>query len=138
MIEKIKAEIERRRKAFIEKNAKIERGEIYQDEKDDFNRTLARYGNRVISQELFELICFIELLEKDYEYDLDFAKQLEAIREEERKAKLPELIDFWWKQEDMEGNRIIAKDKEHFALAMKKAYNVGLSQSKSLEKEQAW
>lgn len=86
-------------------------------------------GAKKVLEELVSLLSFIENMEDDYEADLDFAKQLETLKEKEKKLKLPELIDWWWMQEDMEGNRMIAKAKEHFASAMRKAYNVGLSQS---------
>ena len=58
--------------------------------------------------------------------ETDFADYLVKLRERERKAKLPEVIDFWWMQEDENGNRLI-EAKEHFACAMKTAYNVGLN-----------
>ena len=120
MYEKIKTEIERRWRELADKNVKAG-GNVYDCE---------------IAQ-LLSLLSFIESLEKEEQEDTDFVKQeLERIRESQKKVKLPELIDFWWMQEDMEGNQMISKAKEHFASAMRKAYNVGLSQSESMEKEQ--
>lgn len=63
--EKLIAEIERRRKQRIEANEKIAKGEIFTDTEDEFNNSLARYGNRLVYQELFEIICFIETLQQE-------------------------------------------------------------------------
>jgi len=63
--DKLKAEIERRRKQRIEANDKIAKGEIFTDTEDEFNSSLARYGNRLVYQELFEIICFIETLQQE-------------------------------------------------------------------------
>lgn len=63
--EKLKAEIERRRKQRIEANNKIAKGEIFNGKDDEFNCCLARYGNRLVYQELFEIICFIETLQQE-------------------------------------------------------------------------
>lgn len=121
LIEQIKAEIERLRR----KNHDDADNGCNEDECSGYELCLDH------------LLSFIESLEEEEQEDVDFVKQeLERIRKAEKKVKLPELIDFWWMQEDMEGNQMIAKDKEHFASAMRKAYNVGLSQSESLEKEQ--
>ena len=65
------------------------------------------------------------------EQDLDFANQLKQIRKEEKEANLDKLIDFWWNQEDNDGN----KTKEIFTQAMKKAYFVGKAQA---EKPAEW
>jgi len=58
--------------------------------------------------------------------EINFVDNLVKLREQERKVKLPELIDLWWMQEDRDGNRLV-ETKEHFASAMKKAYSIGLS-----------
>lgn len=118
-IEKIKAEIESRMN-----DCKLPNGKF------------ASSNGIVRFEELQCLLSFIDSLEKEEQEDADFVKQeLERIREAEKKIKLPELIDFWWMQEDMEGNRMVTKSKKHFERAMKKAYNVGLSQSESLEED---
>lgn len=65
VLNKLKAEIERRRKQKIEANDKIAKGEIFTDAEDEFNSSLARYGNRLVYQELFEIFCFIESLQQE-------------------------------------------------------------------------
>ena len=52
-------------------------------------------GAKKVLEELVSLLSFIENMEDDYEADLDFAKQLETLKEKEKKLKLPELIDWW-------------------------------------------
>ena len=59
--------------------------------------------------------------------EINLADELAKLREKERKVKLPNLIDFWWVQEDKNGKRLV-ETKEHFVSAMKKAYSIGLSQ----------
>lgn len=122
-LERICAEIQRRRKAFIEKNAKIERGEIFQGTEDDFNRTLARYGNRVISQELFELLCFIESLEK--EQDVDLEKEIEEV------AMGVSGCDFCHESEMIEREEWCKKQFRHF-------YDLGINAKNNAPKIKGW
>ena len=74
--DKLIAEIEKRRKERIEVNEKINKGEIYTETEDDFNRTLAHYGNRLVYQELFEIICFIQFLQQE-QPEVDLEKEMD-------------------------------------------------------------
>ena len=98
--EKLIAEIERRRKQRIEANDKIAKGEIFAETEDEFNSSLARYGNRLVYQELFEIICFIE-----------------TIQQEQPMPDSTELIEFWNEDKEM------LKEKDFRDDAWRLAYN---------------
>ena len=86
--DKLIAEIERRQKQRIETNAKIAKGEIFTDTENEFNRLLARYGNRLVYQELFEIICFIESLQHEQSELPGYDKALLEV-----KSKVDELYE---------------------------------------------
>ena len=113
--DKLKAEIERRRKQRIEANDKIAKGEIFTDTEDEFNSSLARYGNRLVYQELFEIICFIETLQQE---------QPEADLDREIQEHIKECLDVKFPTTDIE---LIKKDVAYTA---RKFYELGINARK--------